>query len=244
MNGALTLKGRQVTLDKSWIERLCETHSSVTNSPKLLSLIYQTDLGWNKLTMVPLVKSEYLKDTILEACGYPVSEFHKVRRGGALSVALEEKKLEQYRMLSFEEWLATLRDDQLERHLLPPVAEIRRDNLVEMVRQRQKLILRYLTKNKGNVRTVAGNFHWRRSAVNTTTVLRLIRISVPKTCPSCLSKWTSCPTCRGRPLAWYTAANPDDQKVLESKVLLHIWMLKKRLARISHKTLTKNGELC
>lgn len=117
------------------------------NGPHLLSLVYQRDLSDKGLRIVPLVKQAYWREQVLIEAGYLASETHELLamlETVGMAVALDEREFEHYSQLGFEDWAATLREDQLSNHLLPNVSNLRLDYLRELASERQKLIAKRL----------------------------------------------------------------------------------------------------
>jgi hypothetical protein len=125
-----------------------DTHTSSKNAGHLLSLVYRKTLFAKGLYIVPLIKPSHWREKDLLEAGFSVSDhdnLHQVLGSLAMTVALDETEFEQYSLMDFEDWAATLREDQMARHKLPRAEDLQLSNLREIAAQRRSLFSRQLT---------------------------------------------------------------------------------------------------
>lgn len=144
----LLTMGRLVAMDDGWVKRLCDTPTSSKNAGHLLSLVYRKTLFAKGIYIVPLIKPTHWREKDLLEAGFSVSDhdkLHQVLGSLAMTVALDETEFEQYSLMDFEDWAATLRGDQLARHKLPRAEDLQLSNLREIAAMRCNLFSRSLT---------------------------------------------------------------------------------------------------
>lgn len=140
--------GRQFGFSSEWVNKYCDLEMQSLESEKLLSLLYNQDLAVGRLRPVPLVQPRYFMPEELRRAGlpdalHPSLQQHSNKLGIAL--ALTEEEADHYYELPFQQWVQTLRPDQIERHHLPPdIVQFGIENLPELIQKRRQLIARHL----------------------------------------------------------------------------------------------------
>jgi hypothetical protein len=149
-------KGRQFGFSTEWVNKYCDLEIKSLESEKLLSILYGRDLAANQLRPVPLIQPRYFMPEELRRAGIPDALHQSLQQHAdklGLAVALTESEADQYHQLPFEQWVQTLREDQITCHHLPAsIARSGLGDLPEIIHERRILIGEHLSRRMPEVR--------------------------------------------------------------------------------------------
>jgi len=139
------VRGRQLGFNEEAFQQFLATRADANEAPALISLVYGGDLGRLRRRMVPLIQPQFLLPEVLRAAGVP-ENYHTaaqtLARSLVLAVALEERELEKYHLLDFEQWIAVQPPEFFERHYLPTDKSLYHLNRLYELAQARREILR------------------------------------------------------------------------------------------------------